>query len=181
MKLCVLFPGIGYHCDKPLLYYTAKLARSLGYDVIPLKYQGFDVSAKDNEEKMRSAAELAFKLSEEQLADADFSAYQRVVFVGKSIGTAAALRYRAEHGINAGTVLFTPLAMTFDCPADGSIAFHGTSDPWVETAALETLCGEQNVPLYKYPKANHSLETGDVFTDLGCIHEVMGLVSEYLK
>ena len=24
-KLVVLFPGIGYHCDKPLLYYGLKL------------------------------------------------------------------------------------------------------------------------------------------------------------
>ena len=181
MKLCVLFQGIGYHCDKPLLYYTAKLARSLGYDVMPLKYQGFDVSAKGNDEKMRSAADLALRLSEEQLAGVDFFAYQRIVFVGKSIGTAAALRYRAGHGINAGTVLFTPLEMTFDCPTDGCIAFHGTADPWAETASIEALCKKQNVPLYKYPKANHSLETGDVIIDLGYIREVMGLVSEYLK
>ncbi len=25
MKLAVFFPGIGYHCDKPLLYYAKKL------------------------------------------------------------------------------------------------------------------------------------------------------------
>ena len=37
MKLCVLFPGMGYHADKPLLYYSAKLALSRGDDVIPLK------------------------------------------------------------------------------------------------------------------------------------------------
>lgn len=24
MKLAVFFPGIGYHCDKPLLYYSRK-------------------------------------------------------------------------------------------------------------------------------------------------------------
>ena len=30
-KLAVLFPGIGYHCDKPLLYYSAKLAGAAGY------------------------------------------------------------------------------------------------------------------------------------------------------
>ena len=26
MKLAVIFPGIGYHTDKPLLYYSKKLA-----------------------------------------------------------------------------------------------------------------------------------------------------------
>ncbi|MCQ2469790.1 MAG: hypothetical protein MJ100_08275 [Ruminococcus sp.] len=39
MKLCVLFPGMGYHADKPLLYYSAKLALSRGYDVIPLNFR----------------------------------------------------------------------------------------------------------------------------------------------
>ena len=24
-KLVIIFPGIGYHCDKPLLYYAKKL------------------------------------------------------------------------------------------------------------------------------------------------------------
>lgn len=30
MKLVVCFPGIGYHCDKPLLYYSRKLAACMG-------------------------------------------------------------------------------------------------------------------------------------------------------
>ena len=32
MKLVVFFPGIGYHCDKPLLYYSRKLAQEYGYE-----------------------------------------------------------------------------------------------------------------------------------------------------
>lgn len=30
MKLAVFFPGIGYHCDKPLLYYSRKLVQNMG-------------------------------------------------------------------------------------------------------------------------------------------------------
>ena len=40
-RLAVLFPGIGYHCDKPLLYYSARLARTAGYRVLPVPYAGF--------------------------------------------------------------------------------------------------------------------------------------------
>ena len=40
-RLAALFPGIGYHCDKPLLYYSAKLARAAGYAVMPVPYAGF--------------------------------------------------------------------------------------------------------------------------------------------
>ena len=37
-QLAVLFPGIGYHIDKPLLYYSAKLARARGYDLLAVQY-----------------------------------------------------------------------------------------------------------------------------------------------
>ena len=30
-KLAVIFPGVGYHADKPLLYYGRKLAKQHGY------------------------------------------------------------------------------------------------------------------------------------------------------
>lgn len=32
MKLAVYFPGVGYHCDKPLLYYARKIAAACGYE-----------------------------------------------------------------------------------------------------------------------------------------------------
>ena len=33
-KLAVLFPGIGYHYDKPLLYYSKKCLSAYGYEII---------------------------------------------------------------------------------------------------------------------------------------------------
>ena len=38
-KLVVIFPGMGYNGDKPLLYYTKKLAKAAGYDVIDVTYE----------------------------------------------------------------------------------------------------------------------------------------------
>ena len=29
-KIAVVFPGVGYHADKPLLYYSRKLAAQYG-------------------------------------------------------------------------------------------------------------------------------------------------------
>ncbi len=37
-KLAVIFPGIGYTKDKPLLYYAGKLAKAAGYNVISVEY-----------------------------------------------------------------------------------------------------------------------------------------------
>ena len=35
-KLAVIFPGVGYTCTKPLLYYTASMAAERGYEIIRL-------------------------------------------------------------------------------------------------------------------------------------------------
>lgn len=37
-KLAVIFPGVGYTCTKPLLYYTASMAAERGYEIIRLDY-----------------------------------------------------------------------------------------------------------------------------------------------
>ena len=45
-KIACLFPGIGYTCDKPLLYYSWKLLDGLGWEIIPVRYGGFSPCAK---------------------------------------------------------------------------------------------------------------------------------------
>ena len=35
-KIAVVFPGMGYHTDKPLLYYSKRIARSMGYEIVEL-------------------------------------------------------------------------------------------------------------------------------------------------
>ena len=41
-KIVLLFPGVGYHTDKPLLFYGRKLAQNYGYEtVIHISYGGF--------------------------------------------------------------------------------------------------------------------------------------------
>ena len=38
MKIAILFPGIGYHCDKPLLYHSGKLCTQYQYETVKLTY-----------------------------------------------------------------------------------------------------------------------------------------------
>lgn len=173
MKLCILFQGIGYHCDKPLLYYSARLAKAREYDVLPLKFSGFPEGAKGNEEKMITAAEHALSQSEVQLAGTELSRYDDIVLIGKSIGTKAALAFREKHCPSAKAILFTPLEMTFEHRTDSCTAFHGTSDRWANTSDIERLCKENNVPLYEYEGADHSLETADVFRNIGYLRDVI--------
>lgn len=56
MKLVVCFPGIGYHCDKPLLYYSRKLAACAGYDhPLLLQYTNHKDGLRGNPAALREA------------------------------------------------------------------------------------------------------------------------------
>ena len=52
-KAAVLFPGIGYTNDRPLLYYAGKLARKEGYDLLKVQYSQDPKSVKGSPEKMQ--------------------------------------------------------------------------------------------------------------------------------
>lgn len=196
-KIAVLFPGIGYTCDKPLLYYSAKLAAEKGFEVVRVPYGNFPSNVKGNAEKMYQSFVSAREQSEDILKDVDWGSYDEIVFFSKSVGTVVALSYASEHGIDARQVLYTPLKETFKFPvaaagaAEGSadasdagksraIAFHGTGDPWAVTEDIVRICEEKEIPLYLTKDANHSLECGKAIKDIKTIRKVMRTVKEFL-
>lgn len=178
--IAVLMPGIGYTCDKPLLYYGGKLARGLGWEVLPVPYGGFPPKERDGKYLAKCAA-IALTQAEELLAGVKWEKYESVLLLSKSIGTAVAARYAAAHGIACRHVFFTPLEDTFACPVEDAVAFHGTADPWAETARIRALCEKAGIPLYETEGANHSLETGDVAKDIENVASVMRRVEEYMR
>ena len=46
-RIAVIFQGIGYNADKPLLYYSKKIALERGYDVKVVEYSGIDKGSLD--------------------------------------------------------------------------------------------------------------------------------------
>ena len=58
-QLAVLFPGIGYHIDKPLLYYSAKLARARGCDLLAVQYPALPTGLRGHTEKIEQAVQTA--------------------------------------------------------------------------------------------------------------------------
>lgn len=183
-KIAVLFPGIGYTCDKPLLYYSAKLAAEAGYEVVRVPYGNFPPNVKGDAGKMYQCFVSAREQSEDILRDVDWNLYGDIVFFSKSVGTVVALSYAAEHGISVRQVLYTPLAETFGFPVPSSensvAAFHGTGDPWASTEKIVQICEQKGVPLYLTPKANHSLECGKAMKDLKTVRRTMKVVKEML-
>lgn len=182
--LAVIFPGIGYTCDRSLLYYTAVMMKELGYKVVPVPYTGFPKNVKGDAQKMRQCYDIALGQAREVLRDINFDDYKDILFIGKSVGTMVALAIAKEFDLKARSVLYTPLVETFDLlPEDTSeqiIAFHGTSDPWAKTPEIIAACERRGIPLHLVEQANHSLETGDLERDLCTLGETMRQVRGFL-
>ncbi len=184
-KLAVIFPGIGYTVDKPLMYYSAKIAKNAGYEIKPIPYSSFPKKIIGDQDKMKESFEIAIRQAREMLANVDFNEYSDILFIGKSIGTAVALRIAMESGIGnqIRKVLYTPVGATFENPVGEAIAFTGTGDPWVggaDSVILE-LCKNNGIPCYVYEHANHSLETGELDTDLRYLKDVLEKTMQFIN
>ncbi len=179
-KIAVLFPGIGYHADKPLLYYSKKLVMNKGYNIVDVKYGVLPSGVKGNPEKMLEAFKLALKYATEQLQEIDFRSYDEILFISKSVGTAVAAAFADENHINARHIYFTPVPESFAYIKQPGIVFHGTADPWADTELIKTECRKRNLPLYITENANHSMETGDVVNDLLIMKGIIENVSSFL-
>ena len=180
-KIALILPGIGYTCDRPLLYYGGKLAQNLGFEVMRVPYGGFPDKVKGDADRMRLCVDIALRQAEEMLKDIDWKQYGQILFIAKSVGTVVATAFAHAHGIACRQILFTPVEATFAVPAKNAIAFHGTADPWAETEPLSRLCREAGVPLYLTENANHSLETGDVLLDIRSLQTVMTQAEAFMR
>jgi phosphoglycolate phosphatase len=116
------------------------------------------------------------------LSGTDFSAYDEILFIGKSIGTAAAAQIAAETSQPVRLLLYTPLEETFLFPLKDCIVFTGLADPWVggDSSRIPQLCEERGIPCFVYEGANHSLETGEVQKDLQNLQEIMGETKHFI-
>ena len=179
-KLAVIFPGIGYTADKPLLYYASRLAKKHGYQIHTVSYSNLPGNIKGDSIKMKQTFELAFAQTEQALDTIDWFSYGSILFISKSIGTAISSAYAAKHHLKVRNILFTPLEDTFSFPLQGSIAFHGTADPWAETTSIQALAQQKEVPLFLTRHANHSLETGDIQADISALKITMEQVEHFI-
>lgn len=178
MKIAIVVPGIGYHTDKPLLYYAGKLAAECGYEVVRLSFKGFIADKR----KMQENYEIARTQLDAHLEAIDWNTYEDIIFITKSLGTILAVNYAYEKGISARYLLYTPLEKTFENMKENinAVVFTGTEDAWVSYALVRKLCSEKKIPLHIYKEANHSLESGQTMRNLAYLQDVMNKTAAYL-
>ena len=179
-KTALVFPGIGYHKDKPILYYAIRLAEAKGYEPRIIEYHDMPRGIKGNAELMKKAAELAYRQTEEQLRDLDPAACSDILSIGKSIGTVISAKYLAEHGVDARQIWYTPVEATFMFVSRKTLAFIGDADNWSDVNEVKRLAGEKGIPLYSYAGCDHSLEGDSVTDNIGILRDVMRISEEFI-
>lgn len=188
-KLAIIFPGIGYNVDKPLLYYSRKLLQKYDYEVRTIDYGKLVEQVKLENFKAPEARPVILKFLNEVVDDAkkqlegiNIEEYEHILIVGKSIGTVAGALYAQKNHIQAQYVFLTPLEHVFSFVTleQNMLIFCGTEDLLADVKFIEKKCQEENLLYYMIEGGNHSLETGDIDVDLKTLSFVMAEIDNYL-
>ena len=182
-KTAIVFPGVGYTKDRPLLYYAGKLAVKYGYELKAIDFSGLDWSKEKLKDKefLQKTLEKCVTMTNNALDDAGSLADADVVFISKSIGTVVATAYAKMKSMEAKQICFSPLEMIGEYVKDeGAILFCGDADPYASYPVIESIAKEKKLEMHRINGGNHSLETGDIITDIDNIRVMMQRVAREL-
>ena len=183
--LAVLFPGLNYTCDMPLLFYPLKLLLARGAEVLQVRsdYTSQAYRSLPPEER---AAWLAADARAVVRAARLQGEYARLVLVGKSIGTIA-LASLVSLEPQAITIWLTPLlrnplvTAAAEKNRAGALFVAGTADDLYDAVALKRIQAATQAEAELIEGGDHSLEIkGDFFASLRALEQVMQAVAGFL-
>ena len=174
-KLVVMFPGVGYGFDHPLLYYSDLLFKSKGYECFYMRYQDIFFDAKLTfDEKAEKVREFVF----EEANKIDFTNYDEIVFISKSIGSVEAGILSERLDLQVKQIFLTPVEKAVPYCKTNSCVVIGTRDE--AYVAYKNHCDEIGIDAMYIANANHSLEVeGSVFHNIKIIEKVMKYIDEF--
>ena len=186
-KLAIIFPGVGYTCAKPLLYYTAQLAAEYDYEVIRLDY-GMDIHNFKGRtmEDLIPVAVTAKERILAQMKEINPIQYKDILMISKSIGTVIACKVQEELAWDKKTARhfwMTPIPLTLPYLENFSGLFvAGTGDPYISKELVEKAAFEHPYKTGKiFPGCNHSLEIhGDTKGNIQRLSEVVEKLREMI-
>ena len=174
--LCVLFPGKGYTVDKPLLYYSTRLAMQKGYNLLLLSYGEFTL----NDTTRHAMKNLIRGVIDEVRAE---EAYQGdLVFITKSVGALfASDTARILEDTPRRSVYLTPIDQMMDNLAGMDfLAFTGSQDHLLDHDRALALLGEDAHRLRIFPGADHSLNAPGIRDSLHILQEVLQAIGDFI-
>jgi dienelactone hydrolase len=187
--LAVLLPGLGYTLDMPLFYYAENLMLERGWDVLRVEY------AYNNRPEFRALP----KPERDRWLLADATAawraglgqrpYERVVLIGKSLGTLAMghLLTLPDPPPTVGAVWLTPLLaeerLHQQIAANGgpSLFVIGTADPHFDPVVLEQMQVATVGEAVVVTNADHGMDIpGDPIASVRAVERVVEALSGFL-
>jgi hypothetical protein len=188
-KLAVLYPGLRYTCDKPLLYFTTELLLSKGYDVLQL-WPNYGSSEFDQLSQAEKTIQIIADGQALLSAGRQSGTYGQFVLCGKSLGTLTmAFMLNDDHDMtDLMSVWFTPLIhlppvsdviLNLETPVflAGSLA-----DTTLSTGPIDQIKAKSNIITHITDRADHSLEIpGDPLNSLTILDQVITKLSGFIN
>ncbi|ASS68435.1 MULTISPECIES: hypothetical protein [unclassified Paenibacillus] len=184
ISLAVLFPGQGYSCEMPLLHYAGKSAMQEGDDLLLLEY-GYQAARREPgpfEDAIAAASADCAAVLRPLL-----ERYDRLAFIGKSVGTVVSSHTRealAEdlRGKEFRHIFLTPIGPAIPSMLrDGGLVAVGTADPVFGPEDMRRTAAGNGVRLLAIDGGDHALELPDVGQSLDILREIVSAVGMYLK
>ena len=166
-KLIVLFPGKFYAASSHLLFYAYAKYLDMGYEIINVEYGNYS----DMDEIKNHVLSKVEKI--------DFSVYDEIVFLSKSMGTVIAGWLAERLGNIIRHIYLTPLEATLQYIKNDknvSMVISGTADSYLEADKLAEYCIQEKIKLELFECADHSLSIpGDVYASIDVLKQVVEL------
>ncbi|MGH2542285.1 MAG: alpha/beta family hydrolase, partial [Ardenticatenaceae bacterium] len=173
--LALVFPGMGYTAQMPVLYYPSRLLLARGADVLLVEYdyqrpEFATVPEAERGQWLYADVEAAYQAA---LAQRD---YRQITLVGKSLGTLA-LAHLLPMAAEAGQLRCIWLTPLLHHPSlqqqirkvpHRALFIIGTADPLYNATALAQMEAATQGSSVVIESADHSLEIRDDI--LGAIH-----------
>ena len=185
--LAILFPGLTYSCDLPVLHYPYRLLAQRGFDVLQLQtdytHESFQTASPSEQADWLASDAIAALHASRRQRD-----YARVVLIGKSLGTLvlAHMLARGEER-DAATIWLTPLLRQPDLlevalPCKSPALFViGTEDRSYDPKTLERIQAVSCARVLVLEGADHILEVpGDIFSSLRRIESLLRAIDDFL-
>jgi predicted alpha/beta-hydrolase family hydrolase len=187
--LAVLLPGFGYTLDMPLFYYAQNLLLERGWDVLRVEYAYNTHPEFQTLSEMEQNQWLLADTTAAWRAGLGQQTYDRVVLIGKSLGTLAMghLLTMADPPPNVGAVWLTPLLaeerlrQQISQYGGPSLFVIGTADPHFDPVVLEKMQVATIGEAVVVRNADHGMDIpGDPIASVRAVERVVEALGRFL-
>ncbi len=185
--LAVVFPGLGYNADMPLLYYTTEVLIKQGMDVLQLRYN-YQTDSFQSLNQEAQSQKIITDCSAAYAAVRKQRNYTRMTLVGKSLGTLPLghLLARQPELESTSFIWLTPLFNNEYLRKQITPIKHralfviGTKDLHYNTDVLNDVESKTGGESLVIEGANHSLEVENVAESVSVMQQYVRKLSAFL-